>query len=99
MHDDPSLAAALAARFVGAIAGAFLALVFIQPRTMREFTSRAGASVVAGVIFTHPLRAYLGWERDLESILAAACIAGFACWWVMGLVVRALNLKADLTKP
>lgn len=98
MNDDPSLAAVLIARVAGAFSGAFLALVFIQPRTLREFVSRAVISVVSGLIFTHPIRVYLGWGQDIESVLAAATIAGFASWFVMGLIVRR-TAKADPGEP
>lgn len=100
MNDDPSAWAVLAYRLVGAISGAFTALVFIQPRTMREFLRRAGATVVAGLILTHPLRLQLGWPSEPEYIMASAAIVAFTSWFAMGAVVGWVRAqKDDLSKP
>lgn len=76
------------AKIIGVLSGAFLALVFIPPRTVSGFFRRASAAVVAGLTLGTPARLYLGWDADVESIIAAFCIAAFCSWWAMGSIKR-----------
>lgn len=99
MADDPSLLASLAARAFGTGAGAFVALVFIPPKTIKEFVSRVSVSSVVGVIFAHPAREYIGWENETEHTIAAAAMVSFASWWILGVFVRYLKAKDDLSRP
>lgn len=99
MNDDPNLAWLALSKVFGVSAGAFIALVFIPPKTLREFASRVVVSIGAGIIFAHPLREYLEWGADSEHIVAAAALAAFISWWAAGLIVRVLNAKSDFSKP
>ncbi len=79
---------ALLAKMVGALSGAFLALVFQPPKTKPEFFTRAVFSVVAGFLFSSPVAQYLKWEPTLETELASGALTALLAWWIMGAVVR-----------
>lgn len=83
--------AALAVKFAGSVAGAALALIFAPPRTIRGFLRRGFASIVCGMVFAPYARSKLGFHPDNEGLMAAACIASFAGWWVMGTSVRIIQ--------
>lgn len=99
MNDDPSLAWLALSKVIGVGAGAFIAIVFIPPKTLREFASRIVVSIASGIIFAHPFREYLEWSADSEHVIAASALASFISWWVLGLIVRVLNAKSDFSKP
>lgn len=100
MHDDPSAWASLAYRFTGAVAGAFLALVFILPRSWRDFWRRGTGSLVAGLVFAYPVRLWMDLPMEGECIMAAAAIAGFCGWGAMSVYAVWLRSKRDdLGKP
>lgn len=89
---------ALIGKTLGALGGAFLALVFIPPRGVREFMARGSGSIVAGIIAAPVARGYFGWPSDLESLMAAAAVAAFAAWPIMGLftvVVRSRQRREE----
>lgn len=98
MNDDPNSWFALG-KVVGVGSGTFLSLVFIPPKTMREFAVRVAIALVVGLIFAVPLREYLGWSNDLDHVIAASALAAFVSWWAAGLIVRVLNAKSDFSKP
>ncbi len=95
MHDDPSAWAVLVYRLTGAISGAFLALVFILPRSWRDFWRRAAASIVFGLVLAYPVRLWLDLPEEGEYIMAAAAIAGFAAWGAMGIGAAIMRSKRD----
>lgn len=89
---------ALIGKALGALGGAFLALVFIPPRGVREFLARGSGSIVAGIIAAPVVLGHFGWPADLESMMAAAAAAAFAAWPIMGLftaLVRARQRRED----
>lgn len=93
---------ALISKLLGALGGAFLALVFIPPQGWREFLSRGSGSIVAGIIFAPVVKSYLGWATDVESMMAAGAIAAFAAWPVMGIMTalaRSRERKAREADP
>lgn len=98
MNDDSGVFLPYLSKILGAGAGNFIALVFIPPKTLREFASRVTVALIIGVIFAHPVREYLGWSNDGEHLVASSAAAAFISWWVLGVIVRALNTKNDLSK-
>jgi len=95
MHDDPSAWATLAYRFTGAIAGAFLALVFILPRSWRDFWRRSTGSIVAGLVLAYPVRLWLDLPQEGEYVMASAAIAGFGGWGAMSVYAAIVRAKRD----
>lgn len=79
---------ALLAKLVGALIGAFLALVFQPPKTRAEFVTRSVFSVFAGFVFSTPVREYLKWIPTLEMELASSALTALLAWYIMGAVVR-----------
>ncbi len=75
-------------KLIGIIAGTFLSLVFVPPRTIKGFVRRTAAAIVFGWIFGHIFLALLlrwtGFERTPEDIVAAWAIAAFSSWIAMG---------------
>ena len=89
----------LSDRVLGAAAGAFLALVFLLPKTWGDLIRRGIFSVVFGIIFAVPMRNWLGWDTDMDNTLAAACAAAFVSWLVAAGVVKALEkIRFDAPK-
>lgn len=74
----------LAAKIIGVLSGAFLALVFDPPRSRLSFARRAGAAIVAGYIFGHLALAFMGWAETFENMMAAWCLAAFGSWSGIG---------------
>ncbi|KAA3527033.1 hypothetical protein DXT89_13950 [Agrobacterium vitis] len=87
------------AKLIGIIAGTFLSLVFVPPKTISGFIRRGASAIVFGFIFGHACLAFLianaGWEKTLENVSAAWTIASFSSWWGMGLYTKLVKTKAD----
>jgi hypothetical protein len=80
-----------AIKAIGAIAGAVLALVFQPPKTVSDFVTRSVFSTLAGVLFSEPVRAQLGWADTLQMALAASSLTALASWWIWGAAVRIIG--------
>lgn len=78
----------IAAKLAGTIAGAFLALVLIPPRTKLGFFRRLTAALVSGPIFGPLVLRYMQWEGIEENIVAASCLAAMVSWWGLGVVIN-----------
>jgi hypothetical protein len=74
----------IGARIIGIFSGAFLALVFLPPRTVSGFIRRTLAALVFGWIFGPIVMDYLDWQASEERTAAAFAIAAFASWGIMG---------------
>lgn len=81
----------LTLKFLGAAAGAALALVFVPPKTKQGFVRRLTAALIFGTVFANYVREYLGFAVDAEGLVAAACLTGFVSWWLMGAIKRAVD--------
>lgn len=85
--------AALASRILGAILGAFLALVFLIPKSRRELIARGTFSVIVGFLAGPPIRVYyLHWDSDPQYRMAAASGVAMLSWFVMEAAVRILRV-------
>lgn len=88
---DSSLAAVLATKFLGAVAGSILGLVFHLPKNRTEFNRRFSLSLICGVVFCEVLRVYLGWAATIEMYLAAATATAMFSWFVVGAMIRIID--------
>ena len=91
------------ARFIGAIAGSAISLVYLLPRHRREAAVRFLTGLACGLIFGGPTGVWgagrLGIEGRLspaEIMLAGATLASFTAWWGLGVLVALLNADALL---
>jgi hypothetical protein len=84
----PEIVVALILKFMGAAAGAALALVFVPPKTRQGFYRRLTAALIFGTVFANYVRGYLGFDPDADGLVAAACLTGFVSWWLMGAIKR-----------
>lgn len=71
----------------GAIIGAALALLYLQPKTFREFLTRLAFSVVCGFAFSDQLQSYLGWAPTETNNWSSAIAAAGLSWFVWGAIV------------
>jgi hypothetical protein len=78
-------------KLLGVLGGAFLALVFIPPRTIRGFLRRSLSAVVFGSLFGHLVLVKLEWPATDENIMAAYATASFTSWWLMGALKKAAS--------
>jgi hypothetical protein len=72
------------AKIIGIIAGSFLALVFLPPRSIPGFVRRALSALVFGWVFGPILHEYFQWPITDEKVIASGAIAAFGSWWTMG---------------
>lgn len=72
------------ARIAGVISGAFLALVFIPPKTKLDAVRRTAAALVFGWVFGHLALDYFEWGRSFENLAASYAVAAGGSWWIMG---------------
>lgn len=87
---DPTLAA-LGIRLLGAVAGTVLALVFQPPKTLPDFVTRSIFSLIAGMVFSSPVRDYLRWAPSVEIDIASGALTSLAAWPLMGAAVKAVG--------
>lgn len=78
----------IAAKVIGVVAGAFLALVFDPPRSRSGFVRRTAVAFVGGYIFGHLVLKSLGWDETWDNIIAAWCLSSYISWYVMGRVKK-----------
>lgn len=78
-------------KLAGVLSGAFLALVFIPPKTISGFLRRGSAALVFGWVFGHLVLHYTSWELTPQNELAGFALASFLSWWVMGAWRRAVD--------
>ena len=85
----------LAARMVGATAGAWVSLVYLLPESWKEAVSRFLTGACCGVMFGAPVGIWLserlglvGQLTALETALSGSAAASLSAWWVLGALVR-----------
>lgn len=83
------------AKILGIVAGTFLALVFIPPRTVTGFVRRCFSAFVFGWLFGHVVLEHLSWAPTDENMAAAWAIASFASWWTMGVAKKVVEKVAS----
>lgn len=91
----PEIVAAIVLKAIGAIAGTFVALVFLPPRRWKEFLARAMVGPVVGIISAPHVRDYLGWPATEESIVSSAALGAFISWWGLGAILRVVRLAGS----
>lgn len=79
-------------RLMGATAGSALALVYNPPRTKEGFTRRVTASMICGVVFPGYVQSMVGFAKDADGMIAAACLTSFVAWWAMDAIIRVVRL-------
>lgn len=84
----PEIVGSLILKWIGAMAGAALALLFVPPRNIKAFRRRVAFSLISGMIFAIPARDYAGFNADEEGLVAGACIAAAIGWGVMDAIMR-----------
>ncbi|MAY60917.1 MAG: hypothetical protein CML29_01785 [Rhizobiales bacterium] len=89
---DPAM---LAARLCGSVAGALVSLAYLMPKSMREATARALASLASGLVFGAPVGAALAEKFAItaqvgppEILLMGSAAASMSVWWILGALVR-----------
>ncbi len=91
MESAGAVTTTLALKFLGAFAGAVIALVFLPPKTRNEFFRRAGISLLTGLIFGDAVHDYLKWAPSWQMELAASALTAMMSWFVIGAAVRIIG--------
>ena len=96
----------LAAKTVGAFAGAWVSLVYLVPKNGREAASRFLTGVSCGIMFGAPMGMWsvqqLGLSGQLspvETTLSGAAAASLSAWWVLGALSRVANRYGTKSGP
>lgn len=84
----PEIMTGLLLKWIGAMSGAVLSLLFMPPRNWREFRRRGGFALVSGMIFAVPVRDYTALSNDAEGLVAGAALAAAVGWIAMETLVR-----------
>lgn len=89
-----------AAKFIGSAFGVLLSMVFVAPTNSRNALYRMLCAPIAGVIFSPATQALIPFLRGdgLEHHMAAACAAGFSCWFILEAGARMLSSRQWLEK-
>lgn len=82
-------------RIMGAAIGSIVALIYVPPRTKREFFQRLIVSVLTGGTVAPGVAAYMAWPALPEYYTASAAIASCLSWWVVGMVVRRVRENGE----
>jgi len=90
----------LAAKYFGSAFGVLLSMIFVAPSNTRNALYRILLAPVAGVIFSPPMQALVPFlaGTGFENHMAAACAAGFSCWFVLEFAARMLSSKEWLER-
>lgn len=78
-------------RLLGTIGGTGIGLLLVQPATRQGLFSRAGVSILSGVLITPLARWYLEVPREPEVIIATACVVSALSYWAFHGVTAALR--------
>ncbi|MBN9347132.1 MAG: hypothetical protein J0I48_13185 [Devosia sp.] len=89
-----------AAKYFGSAFGVLLSMLFVAPATSRNALYRILFAPIAGVIFSPAIQNLLWFLHGpgLEHHMAAACAAGFTCWFVLEYVARLMSSREWLQK-
>ena len=89
-----------AAKYFGSAFGVLLSMLFVAPATSRNALYRILFAPIAGVIFSPAIQNLLWFLQGpgLEHHMAAACAAGFTCWFVLEYVARLMSSREWLQK-
>lgn len=92
MGPDPDM---LAARLIGAVAGALVSLAYMLPKGAREAAARGFAGVASGLVFGGPAGVALAQRMSVaellspaETLLMGSAAASMTAWWVLGALAR-----------
>lgn len=90
----------LAAKYFGSAFGVLLSMVFVAPSNTRNALYRILMGPIAGMIFATPTQALVPFlaGTGLEHHMAAACAAGFSCWFVLEFAARMMSSKEWLER-
>ncbi len=91
MMDPSTLVTLVAIKICGATAGAILALIYLQPKTMAEFVTRSAFSVISGVVFSEGAREWLKWPATTNYEIASATLTALLSWFVMSAIVKMIE--------
>jgi hypothetical protein len=77
---------------LGSGLGAFLALVFNPPKSIRDLAIRSAFAFLCGMIFGDPAREqYLHWPERWEYWLASSALVALVSWAVYGAAIRLIG--------
>lgn len=89
--DPLAVAGVISIKLTGAVSGAALALIYLQPKTMAEFVTRSAFSVISGVIFSEGVRDWAKWPPSMNYEIAAAAATALMSWFAMTAAVRIIE--------
>lgn len=82
-----------AAKLFGSVVGVLISMVMVAPKSTRNGAYRVLLAPIAGVIFAPGVQGMLWFLQgaSLEHHMAAACTAGFSCWFILEFTARMLS--------
>lgn len=89
-----------AAKFFGSVVGVLISMVMVAPKSTANGLYRILLAPVAGTIFAPGVQGMVWFLHGstLEHHMAAACAAGFMCWFVLEFIARLISSDEWLTR-
>lgn len=89
-----------AAKLFGSVIGVLISMVMVAPKNTANGLYRILLAPIAGVIFAPSLQGILWFLNGtaIEHHMAAACAAGFTCWFVLEFTARMLSSQDTLQR-
>ncbi len=75
-------------RYIGALLGAASGLLFVKPKSIVDAVMRFAFSFIAASILYFVVLDYMAWAKDVDHVVAAAWITGFASWPIAGFLIQ-----------
>lgn len=74
--------------------GSVIALIFIEPNTIKGFIRRLVASLLFGIAISPLLRDFAGFPDTWKGALGAACLTSIAAWGAVGIITDLMRGRA-----
>lgn len=89
-----------AAKFFGSVVGVLISMVMVAPKNTANGLYRILLAPIAGTIFAPGMQNVLWFLQgaSIEHHIAAACAAGFTCWFILEFTARTLSSKEWLER-
>ena len=82
----------LTLKAIGTVGGSILALSFQPPKDRAEWIYRSVFSLLSGALFADATHDYLKWPQTWQMDIASAAATAMLSWFLMGAVVRFINV-------
>jgi hypothetical protein len=84
----PEIVSGILLKVFGAFAGTIVNILFMPPKTKKEFIRRLVVSLIMGAVASDTLKEKLALSNTWQSDVFAVFLASALGWWCMGTAIR-----------